>query len=289
MSNARRLRLRELLKRPGLVIAPGAYDALCARLIEQAGFEVVYMSGSGAANSLLGQPDLGLTTLTEMAGQAARVCAATTLPVVADADTGYGGVLNVRRMVQDYERAGVAGLHIEDQVFPKRCGHFEGKAVVPPDEAVARIRAAVAARSDPGLVIIARTDARAVEGLDGALRRARAYEEAGADMLFIEAPRSVEEMRIIGRSFQVPLLANMVEGGATPLLPPAELEALGFKLVLYPTTALRTAVHAVQEVLAHLRGNGTTTGVEERLITFEEQNRITDLAGMEAWAERSEC
>lgn len=285
MSDPRRLRLRELLARPGLLIAPGAYDGLSARLIEQAGFDVVYMTGSGAANSLLGQPDLGLTTMTEMASQAARICDATALPVVADADTGYGGLLNVRRTVREYERAGVAGLHIEDQTFPKRCGHFEGKTLVPIEEAVARIRSALAGRTDPTTVVIARTDARSVEGLDAALRRGHAYQEAGADVLFIEALESVEEFRLIGRSFNVPLVANMVEGGRSPVLPAAELEALGFKLVLHAGALLRSAVLAVQETLQYLRATGSTLGREDRLISFEERNRITDLAGAEAWAD----
>jgi len=275
-----------LLAAPGIIVAPGAYDALSARLIEQAGFDVVYMTGSGAANSLLGQPDLGLTTMTEMANQAARITAAISLPVVADADTGYGGPLNVRRTVLEYERAGVAGLHIEDQVFPKRCGHFEGKQVIPLEEMVGKIRAALAARTDPDLVIIARSDAAAVEGLDAALRRGRAYEEAGADVLFIEAPHSVEELRAIGSSFRVPLVANMVEGGATPIRPASELEAMGFKLVLYAGALLRTAALAVQGTLRHLRATGSTIGIEDRLVSFDERNRITDLDGMDAWADR---
>jgi len=285
MSDPRRVRLRELLGGERIVVAPGAYDALGARLIEQAGFDVVYMTGSGAANSLLGQPDLGLTTMTEMANQAARICAATALPVVADADTGYGGPLNVRRTVQEYERAGVAGLHIEDQVFPKRCGHFEGKQVIPTEEMVGKIRAALAARTDPNLVIIARSDAAAVEGMDAALRRGHAYEDAGADMLFIEAPRAVDDLRAIGRSFHVPLVANMVEGGATPLQPAAELEAMGFKLVLYAGALLRTAALAMQQTLDHLRATGSTIGIEGRLIGFEERDRITDLDDMQAWAD----
>jgi 2,3-dimethylmalate lyase len=281
-----RRRLRSLLSEPGLILAPGAFDALSARLIEQAGFDVVYMTGSGAANSFLGQPDVGLTTMTEMANQAARICAAVDLPVVADADTGYGGPLNVRRTVQEYERAGVAGLHIEDQTFPKRCGHFEGKTVIPIEEAVARIRAALAARRDPDLVIIARTDAAAVEGLDAAIRRAHAYEDAGADMLFVEAPHGVDELRTIGRSFRVPLIANMVEGGATPVLPAAELEAMGFKLVLHAGALLRASALAIQEVLAHLREHRSTLGIEQRLVSFDERNRITDLDGMLAWADQ---
>ncbi len=282
-SDPRRRRLRQLIQDPVIIIVAGAYDALSARLIEQAGFDVVYMTGSGAANSLLGQPDLGLTTLTEMADQASRICAAVDLPVVADADTGYGGLLNVRRTIHEYDRAGVAGLHLEDQVSPKRCGHFEGKEVIPRAEMVAKIRAAIAARRDPDLVIIARTDARAVEGLDEALERGHAYEEAGADALFIEAPRTVEEMRLIGRSFRVPLIANMVEGGATPLLPAGELEALGFKLVLHAGTLARAAALAVQEVLCHLKTHGSAIGAEERLISFADRDRITDRPGVEAW------
>ena len=286
MPDSRRQRFRTLLSAPGLIIAPGAYDALSARLIEQAGFDVVYMTGSGAANSLLGQPDLGLTTMTEMAGQAARISAATTLPVVADADTGYGGPLNVRRTVQEYERAGVAALHIEDQTFPKRCGHFAGKSVISIDEMVAKIKAAVAARSDPDLVIIARSDAAALEGIDAALNRGRAYQAAGADALFIEAPSSVDELRQIGRSFQVPLIANMVEGGATPLVPAAELEAMGFKLVLHAGALLRTAVLAIEETLRYLRKTGSTAGIEDRLLSFDDRNRVTDLEGALFWADQ---
>ena len=177
--------------------------------------------------------------MSEMATQASRMCSAMGLPLIADADTGYGGVLNVRRTVQEYERAGVAALHIEDQVFPKRCGHFAGKAVIPMEEMVGKIRAALEARTDPDLVIIARTDSRAVEGFDAAIRRAHAYEDAGADMLFVEAPQSIEEMRVITSSFRVPLVANMVEGGATPILPDAELGELGYKVVLHAGSLLR--------------------------------------------------
>jgi 2-methylisocitrate lyase-like PEP mutase family enzyme len=244
------------------------------------------MTGSGVANSQLGEPDLGLTTMSEMATQASRMGAAMGLPLIADADTGYGGVLNVRRTVQEYERAGVAALHIEDQVFPKRCGHFAGKAVIPLEEMVGKIRAALEARTDPDLVIIARTDSRAVEGFDAALARARAYEEAGADMLFVEAPQSIDEMRVITSSFHVPLVANMVEGGATPILPDGELEALGYKVVLHAGSLLRSAALAVQETLRYLLDNGSTVGMENRLISFNERNRVTDLEGMQSWADR---
>ncbi|HZT09249.1 MAG TPA: isocitrate lyase/PEP mutase family protein [Chloroflexota bacterium] len=286
MTDTRRSHLRELLRQSRILIAPGAFDALSARLVEQAGFPVVYMTGSGVSNSQLGEPDLGLTSMTEMATQAARMCQATSIPLIADADTGYGGVLNVRRTVQEYERAGVAALHIEDQVFPKRCGHFAGKAVIPLDEMVGKIRAALDARSDPDLVIIARTDARAVEGFDAALRRAHAYEEAGADALFVEAPQTLEEMETICRSFRVPLVANMVEGGATPILPDGDLEKLGYRVVLHAGSLLRTAARAIQEVLDCLRRTGSTIGWEGRLISFEERNRVTNLEGMQAWADR---
>jgi carboxyvinyl-carboxyphosphonate phosphorylmutase len=286
MADSRRRRFRELLRGPRVLIAPGAYDGLSARLVEQAGFDVCYMTGSGVANSQLGEPDLGLTTMSEMAAQASKMCAAMALPLIADADTGYGGPLNVRRTVQEYERAGVAALHIEDQEFPKRCGHFAGKTVIPLEEMVGKIRAALEARTDPDLVIIARTDARAVEGFDAAIRRAHAYEDAGADMLFVEAPQSVEEMRIITSSFKVPLVANMVEGGATPILPDAELEKLGYRVVLHAGSLLRSAALAVQEMLTYLKEHGSTIGREDRLISFAERNRITDLDGMQAWADR---
>jgi len=286
MSDPRRRRLRELLQKPGVLIAPGAYDGLSARLVEQAGFDVCYMTGSGVANSQLGEPDLGLTTMSEMVTQASRMCSAMSLPLIADADTGYGGVLNVRRTVQEYERAGVAALHIEDQVFPKRCGHFAGKAVISLEEMVGKIRAALEARTDPDLVIIARTDSRAVEGFDAALRRARAYEEAGADMLFVEAPQSIDEMRTITSSFRVPLVANMVEGGATPILPDEELGQIGYKVVLHAGSLLRSAVVALQSTLRYLHEHGSTIGMEDRLLSFADRNIVTDLDGMQAWADR---
>src|SRR5437763_15380721 len=245
------------------------------------------MTGFRTAASVLGQPDVGLLTMSEMVSRAAAIAAVVgNLPLIADADTGYGGPLNVRRTIREYERAGVAGLHLEDQVFPKRCGHFAGKQVIPLDEMVGKIKAALDVRTDENLVIIARSDAAAVEGLGAALERGHAYEAAGADMLFIEAPRALDELRTIGRSFSVPLVANMVEGGATPLQPAAELEAMGFKLVLHAGTLLRTAAFAVQQTLAYLHANRSMIGMEDHLITFDERNRITDLDGMQAMADR---
>ena len=220
--------LRELLASRETVVAPGAYDALSARLIEEAGFLAVYMTGFGTSASLLGRPDIGLLSGSEMIDNARRIAGCVAVPVIADADTGYGNPINVIRTVRDYERAGVAGVHLEDQVMPKRCGHLSGKVLVPASDMAAKIGAAVAARTDPDFVVIARTDARAVEGLDGALRRAAGYLEAGADVLFVEAPESEEEVAVIAREFAgVPLLFNWAEGGRTPPVSLARLNELG--------------------------------------------------------------
>src|SRR5437773_11911830 len=229
-------RLRELLVQRDLLVAPGAYDALSARLIAQAAFPAVYMTGFGTAASVLGQPDVGLLTMSEMVSRAAALAAVVgDRPLIADADTGYGNPINVRRTIREYERAGVAGVHIEDQVWPKKCGHMEGKQVIPMDEMVQKVRAAVEARKDPDFVIIARTDANAVHGLEDAIRRGKAYYEAGADVIFIEAPRSMIELRSIAQAFPgVPLLFNWAESGKTPPLPLEEIRALGFKLVIFP-------------------------------------------------------
>src|SRR5215213_8136157 len=233
--------LRTLLEGGEPVLAPGAYDGLSARLVERAGFPAVYMTGFGASASLLGRPDVGLLSFAEV-------------PVIADADDGYGNPLNVMRTVSEYEAAGVAALHIEDQVAPKRCGHMDGKDVIDAAEMVEKVRAAVEARRAPDLVIIARTDARAVEGLDAALERARRYRDAGADMLFVEAPESEEEVVAVADAFpDTPLLFNAIDGGRTPPLPVDRLRELGFRLVLSPLTALFAAARAVQDALEHLR------------------------------------
>ncbi|HEX8518592.1 MAG TPA: oxaloacetate decarboxylase [Pseudonocardia sp.] len=276
---APRARLRELLAAPGPVVAPGAYDALSARLVEQAGFDVVYMTGFGSTASLLGRPDVGLLSGTEMVDNARRLVAAVDVPVIADADTGYGNALNVVRTVQAYEQAGVAGLHLEDQVMPKKCGHMSGKAVIGADEMVGKIRAAVAARRDPDLVLIARTDAAAVEGLDAAVARARAYADAGADLLFVEAPASedaieqvAEQLRGVG-----PLVFNWAEGGRTPPLPLARIAELGFALVLFPIGTLLAATAGIRALLATLRADGTPAAALPGLPTFD---GFTDLIGL---------
>lgn len=272
-------RLRELLVQQDLLIAPGAYDALSARLIAQAGFPAVYMTGFGMAASVLGQPDVGLLTMSEMVSRAAALAAVVgDRPLIADADTGYGNPINVRRTVREYERAGVAAIHIEDQVWPKKCGHMEGKQVIPVDEMVQKIRAAVDARQDPDFVIIARTDANAVYGLEDALRRGRAYREAGADVIFIEAPRSIEELRAIAQAFpDVPLLYNWAESGKTPLLPLEEIHALGFKLVIFPVSMLFAATQALLDLLEALKQGQTSLAFAERMVTF---SQFTDQIGL---------
>jgi methylisocitrate lyase len=270
---------RNLLREPGLIVAPGAHNALTAKIIEQTGgFQAVYMTGSGAAMNLLGEPDVGLLTMTEMLTQARNVVNATNLPVIADADTGYGNAINVMRTVREYENTGVAAIHMEDQITPKKCGHFEGKQVVSQDEMLGKIRAAVDARQDPDFVLIVRTDARAVLGLDEAIKRAKAYVKAGADAIFLEAPQTVDELKTVAKSIDAPLLANMVEGGKTPFMTTQELEEMGFKIAIYPRSALGAATKAIQEILQMLKETGTTEGFLDRIITFEERNRITGLA-----------
>jgi 2-methylisocitrate lyase-like PEP mutase family enzyme len=272
-------RLRDLLTGPDLVVAPGAYDALSARLIAQAGFSVVYMTGFGTAASVLGQPDVGLLTMSEMVSRAAAVAAVIgDLPLIADADTGYGNPINVRRTIREYERAGVAGLHIEDQVRPKKCGHMVGKQVIPLDEMVQKIHAAVDARQDPDFVIIARTDAIAVYGLEDALQRGQTYREAGADVVFIEAPRSIVELQAIVQTFSnVPLLYNWADSGKTPLLPLDEIRTLGFKLVIFPVSMLFAATHAMLRLLEVLKQGQTPTPFAEHMVTF---SQFTDQIGL---------
>jgi methylisocitrate lyase len=275
-----RNRLRELLRRPGILRAPGAFDAWSARLVEKAGFSAVYMTGYGVSASLLGQPDVGLITLPEMAGQAGNMASAVGIPVIADGDTGYGGILNVRRTVREYEKAGVAALQLEDQIFPKRCGHMEGKQIIPQKEMAAKIKAAVDARVSDDFLIIARTDARAVIGLDDAIARAVAYADAGADILFVEAPQTVAEMEKIARAVKLPLLANMVEKGKTPMLPPEDLERLGYKIAIYPVTALYAATRAMMKTLNRLREEGSTEHFLEDLTGFEEFNDLIGVGAM---------
>jgi 2,3-dimethylmalate lyase len=250
------------------------YDALGARIVEEAGFAAVYMTGFGTAASMLGRPDIGLVTMSEMVDNASRIVRATSLPVIADADTGYGNPINVIRTVQEYEHAGVAGIHIEDQVSPKRCGHMAGKQVIPAADMVAKVRAAVEARRCEDFVLIARTDAVAVEGIRGAIERAKRYRDAGADVLFVEAPTSEAQIETIARSVPGPKLINMFEGGKTPLVPLARLQALGYRVVIVPSDLQRAAIRAMQEVLAVMRRDGNSRALAGRMATFDEREAV---------------
>jgi carboxyvinyl-carboxyphosphonate phosphorylmutase len=276
---APRARLRELLAAGRPLLAPGAYDALSARLIEQAGFDVVYMTGFGTTASLIGRPDVGLLTGAEMIDNARRIVSAVDVPVIADADTGYGNAISVLRTVRSYEQAGVSGIHLEDQVNPKKCGHMSGKAVISRAEMAAKVRAAVAARRDPDFVIIARTDAAAVHGLDDAIGRAKAYAEAGADVLFVEAPTSEADIaRMAGELRGVaPLVFNWAEGGRTPPLPLSRITELGFSLVLFPIGTLLAATAGIRTLLSKLRAEGTPASMMSALPKFDE---FTDLIGL---------
>jgi 2,3-dimethylmalate lyase len=269
--------LRALLAGPGPLLAPGAYDGLSARLVEQAGFDAVYMTGFGTTASLIGRPDVGLLTGSEMVDNARRIVSAVDVPVIADADTGYGNAINVLRTVQLFEQAGVAGLQLEDQVAPKKCGHMSGKAVISTAEMVGKLEAAVAARRDPDLVVIARTDAVAVSGIEDAVARGRAYAEAGADVLFVEAPTSEDDIaRVAGELAGVaPLVFNWAEGGRTPPLPLSRIAELGFSLVIYPIGTLLAATAGMRAVLATLRADGVPSLAG--LPAFDE---FTDLVGL---------
>jgi carboxyvinyl-carboxyphosphonate phosphorylmutase len=273
-------KLRQLLREPGIIVAPGAYDCLTAKLIEREGFPAVYMTGAGTAVARVGTADLGFATLSEMVSNAAAMAATVSIPLIADADTGYGGALNVYRTVREYERAGVAALHIEDQVFPKRCGHLDGKQVVPCEEMVIKLRAAVEARTDEDFVVIARTDALAVTGLDDTLRRCHAYAEAGADVLFVEAVRTQEEIARVLHEVHVPLLYNFVEHGKSPLLPVAELQHLGFKLVIFPGSIMLAVWPLVREILAEIKQRGTTQGLLHRMTNVVELFETMGLSDM---------
>ena len=272
-------RLRELVERDEILPAMGGYDALSASLVEQAGGDVVYMSGSSVSTSTHAFPDVGVTTMTEMVTRARQMVNAVDIPVFCDADTGYGNPINVVRTVEEFENAGVAGIHVEDQTFPKKCGHFDEKSVVSTTEMVQKIRAATDARTDDDFQIIARTDARAVHGFDDAVERAYAYLDAGADVLFFEAPTSESELREVGREFgdDVPLVANMTEGGETPLFSAAEFEEMGFDVVLFPATGFKAAARAMRDVYREIAETGTQESVMDELVSWEGRNDITGL------------
>jgi 2-methylisocitrate lyase-like PEP mutase family enzyme len=266
--------LRERLSRPPLLLAPGVYDALTALLAEQAGFEALYLSGANIAYTRLGRPDIGLVTASEVADTLENICERVSIPIIVDADTGFGNALNVARTIRQFERAGAAVIQLEDQVTPKRCGHLEGKALIPAAEMAGKIKAALDSRREA--LIMARTDAIAVEGLEAALERAERYVEAGADVLFVEAPRTEHEMKAVTQRFaaRVPLLANMVEGGKTPLFDAKGLERLGYRIAIFPGAIARCLAFAARELFAALKRDGTTASLHERMLDFQGLNRI---------------
>ena len=278
----KRARLRALLSGPSIVRAPGAFSPLVAMEIERAGFEAVYVSGAAVAADL-GLPDIGLTTLDEVASRAEQIARVTDLPTIVDCDTGFGEPMNAARTVRTMEERGIAGLHLEDQVDPKRCGHLDGKSVVPVETMLRRIRAAVDARRDPNLVIVARTDARALEGLEATIERANRYAEAGADLVFAEALADASEWERAIAGIGVPLLANMTEFGKSELLSAAELEALGARVVIYPVTTLRIAMRAAREALGHVAATGTQRKIVDRMQTRRELYELLGYARYEAF------
>jgi 2-methylisocitrate lyase-like PEP mutase family enzyme len=273
-------RLRERLERPELLVVPGVTGALHARLAEQAGMEAVFVTGAGIANTEFGWPDLGLVTMSETVEMAGRIVRSVGVPAIVDADTGYGNHLNVMRTVEELERLGAAAIMLEDQRAPKRCGHFSGKEVVETREMVEKLVAARRARRDPATILVARTDAISTEGLDRALERAAAYVRAGADVIFVEAPRDEAELAAIPSAVDVPTVVNIVEGGATPLLPGDELERLGFRIAFFANVALRVAAAAVLEALRELRTQRTTNGLLDRMLSWEDRQA---LVGLDAW------
>lgn len=270
-------RLRALLAGGDMVVAPGASTALLARVVQDEGFPVVYATGAGMANMIFGYPDMGLVTMSEILENTRRIVDAVDIPVIADIDTGYGNALNVTRTVREFVRAGAACLQMEDQAMPKRCGHFKGKALISCGEMCQKVRAAKDSMGG-GALLIARTDAIAVEGFERALERAHAYEQAGADLLFVEAPRTREQMQRVASEFGAPAVANMVEGGLTPLLGVQELQALGYRLALYANAPLKAAICGTQNFLRRLRDTGTSDCCGDIMITMDERKRLTDTA-----------
>lgn len=270
-----RQKLRASLAKPGYLIVPGAYDTLTARLVQLAGFDAVYLTGGGYSRAN-GYPDIGLLTMTEVVQWISRTVEAVDIPVIADMDAGYGNALNVVRSVREYDKTGVAAFHLEDQISPKKCGHYEGKQVVSKAEMAGKIKAAVDARRDADMVIIARSDARAIEGLQASIDRVNAYLEAGADVGFVEAPQSAAELAAIPRQLIKPALANIFEGGKTPPLPARELEAMGYRIGIYPSQTHRAAIAAAKKVLAVLRRDGDTVAIESELATFNDREEAVN-------------
>lgn len=278
--------LRQRLQQPGLVTAPGVFDMVSLRLADRLGFDALYMTGFGTVASHLGLPDAGLATYSDMLGRVRQMAGMARTPMICDGDTGYGGLLNVAHTVQGYEAAGAQCIQLEDQEVPKKCGHTPGRRVVPVGDMVQKIRVAVDARSSPDFLVIARTDARSAHGLDEALRRMEAYSRAGADILFVESPESEDEMRRIGERADKPLLANMVDGGLTPVLDAATLQQLGYKLAIFPITAMLAAVHAMEAVYAQFKATGSSVGLQQPLKPFTDLTALMGFAEVHAFERR---
>jgi 2-methylisocitrate lyase-like PEP mutase family enzyme len=272
--------LKRLLQRDKLLVAPGCFDGLSARLVEEAGFEAAYLSGGAVARSM-GIPDIGLVTMSETIERACQVVSAVKLPIIADADTGYGNAVNLVRTVREFERAGVAAIHIEDQITPKRCGHLDGKEVISITEMANKLKAALGARTDDNFCIIARTDARGVHGFDDAIERARVFAKLGVDAIFVEAPQSEDELAEIPRRLPgVPLLVNVFKGGKTPMLPMARLQGMGYRIAIYPSETQRAAIHAMRRALTTLKREGSTESIDDSLTTFKERDKVV---GLDDW------
>src|ERR1041384_6863155 len=277
--NSRQI-LKKLLKRDQLLVAPGCFDGLSARLVEEAGFEAAYLSG-GAVARTMGIPDIGLVTMSEVIERAAQVVSVVKIPVIADADTGYGNAINLVRTVREFERVGVAAIHIEDQITPKRCGHLDGKEVISLAEMEMKLHAALKTRTDSDFCIIARTDARGVHGFDDAIQRAKAFAKLGVDAIFVEAPQSEEELAEIPRRLpDIPLLVNVFKGGKTPMLPMASLQQMGYRIAIYPAETQRAAIHAMRSALTTLKREGTTESIDAALTTFKERDKVV---GVDDW------
>ena len=279
MVNAKKgLTLREQLEdKKKIIVLPGVFDALSARIAQQVGFSAMFQTGYGSAAALLGMPDFGLLNAGETVDNASRIISAVSVPVLVDADTGYGNPLNVWKLVRDLEKMGAAGIFLEDQVWPKRCGHMAGKDVIPEDDYIPKLKAAVEARKSREFIIVARTDARAPMGLDEAIKRGKAYRKIGADVIFVEAPRSVEELRMVADEIDAPLVANMIEDGVTPNLPASELLRLGYRVAVFPLSALYSATYAMQQVFAELKRTGATRQTRKTMVTFKDFNKFVDL------------
>ena len=270
--------LRKLLKTNKPILVPGIYDALSAKIAQQVGFEAVFHTGYGTAATLLGVPDIGLVSFSEMKERVSNICNSIDIPVVADADTGYGNSLNTMRTVKDYIRSGASGLILEDQVWPKKCGHMKGKAVIPLDEMESKIKAASQSRKEEksDLVIVGRTDSLAIEGVDQAIDRVKRYHKAGADVLFIEAPDKIDELELIAKQVKLPLLLNQLEGGRTPLITMEQAKKIGFKIILFPLTSLYSSTKAMFDSLSYLKKHQTSVGIEDQLVTFDKFNKIVN-------------